>query len=298
MFNPVIVWLLVILSNSHLISDCYSFCTPNVLGRCAPLSYDISKKSIHHSTYQQYLTRVRSIDSSKDIFSLSESGSETSIDVDGDNEYKQNLVKTLQWVLASLGFAGILGVTKGLTTSVEFVSGYVLEQSLSIDNLFVFIVLFDYFKIPVQRQDRILSYGLNVAIILRGLFISIGFVAINKYKQVLLIFAALLLFSSYKILFSVDDGDDEEDLASNKIVQFAQTFFKTTTEFEGDKFFIEKDNVKLATPLFICLICVELSDVLFALDSVPAVFGVTQDPLVVFTSNMFVFVLSYLRLTI
>jgi predicted tellurium resistance membrane protein TerC len=123
---------------------------------------------------------------------------------------------------------------------VEFASGYVLEQSLSVDNLFVFLILFDYFKIPKDKQDRILTYGLGVAILLRGLFIGVGFAALESFHDILLVFAFVLLYSSYNILFADDategENEEEEDLSKNFVVMLARKFFKTTDKLDGDRF--------------------------------------------------------------
>eukprot|EP01035_Chromulina_nebulosa_P017776 gene17776-23380_t len=179
-------------------------------------------------------------------------------------EYHTDIRKTLLWVLATIGFAGIIASTKGVTSAIEFASGYVLEQ---------------------KSQERVLSYGLWGAIVLRGLFIGLGFVALQEFHQILLVFAVILFISSYKILSGKDD--DEEDMSENGVIKFAKKYLKSTDKFDGQKFFTIENGVKVATPLFLCLISVELSDVIFALDSVPAVFGVTKDPFIVFTSNIF-----------
>lgn len=203
-----------------------------------------------------------------------------------DVDYSADLKRTALWVAAAAGFAGILGVTKGADSALEFCSGYVLEQCLSIDNLFVFLVLFDYFGVSRERQDRVLSFGIWGAIILRGLFVAVGAATLQQFTQVLLLFSAVLAVSSYKILAAGDD-DEDEDISENAIVKLSRKYLKTTDQFDGDKFFSMVDGVNYATPLLLCLICVELSDVVFAFDSVPAVFGITQDPLIVYTSNIF-----------
>ena len=201
--------------------------------------------------------------------------------------YAEDLKKTALWVAAAIGFAGILGATKGADAAVEFCSGYILEQCLSVDNLFVFLVLFDYFDVQREKQDRVLTYGIWGAIVLRGIFVALGAATLQQFNQVLLLFSAVLAFSSYKILAAGGDDDEEEDMSENAIVKFSRTFLKTSDKFDGDKFFTVQDGISYATPLFLCLVCVELSDVVFAFDSVPAVFGVTQDPLIVYTSNIF-----------
>ena len=163
-----------------------------------------------------------------------------------------------------------------------------LEQCLSVDNLFVFLVLFDYFSVrDKELQEKILGYGIWGAVILRGLFVGLGAVALQQFHQVLILFAVVLGYSSFRILAVGDGEEEDEDLESNAVVKFAKSFLRTSPNFDGDKFFTTVDGIKLATPLFLCLVCVELSDVVFAFDSVPAVFGVTQNPFVVYTSNIF-----------
>lgn len=245
------------------------------IGRQRHCNYYINK----NKNIQEY--RIKSIDcTSNDIHSSELSSLHTS-------NYENDVMKTLGWFISAVAFAGILSFTLGVNSAIEFASGYVLEQSLSIDNLFVFLVLFNYFKVSGKNQEKILTYGLWGAIVLRAIFISLGAIVLTNFHQVLLFFAAILLVSSYKILFGGDGGDDDEDISENAIVKFANRFLKTSDKLDGDKFFIEEHGVKLATPLFLCLICVEFSDIVFAMDSVPAVFGVTSDPLIVFSSNIF-----------
>ena len=222
---------------------------------------------------------------SRDIIISTKAG-KTTTSVD-DVSYADDLKKTALWVAAAIGFAGVLGATKGVDAAVEFCSGYILEQCLSVDNLFVFLVLFDYFDVQREKQDRVLTYGIWGAIVLRGIFVALGAATLQQFNQVLLLFSAVLAFSSYKILAAGDDDEEEEDMSENAIVKFSRTFLKTTDKFDGENFFTIENGISCATPLFLCLVCVELSDVVFAFDSVPAVFGVTQDPLIVYTSNIF-----------
>ena len=203
-----------------------------------------------------------------------------------DKTLRQYTTKTFGWVAAAAGFGGIIAATKGPEAAIEFASGYALEQTLSVDNLFVFLLLFDYFKVSGKSQEKILGYGLWGAVLLRGLFIGVGTVALQQFHQVLLLFAGVLYLSSFSILFGKDE-DEDESVDDNQVVKFAKAFLKSTDKRDGDKFFIVENGINLATPIFICLICIEISDVIFAFDSVPAVFGVTQDPFIVFTSNIF-----------
>jgi TerC family integral membrane protein len=163
-----------------------------------------------------------------------------------------------------------------------------VEQSLSIDNLFVFILLFDYFRVPLELQNRVLSWGIAGVIALRGLMIGVGVAAIHKYKGEILLFAAILLASSFKLLTETKGG--EEGIGESNFVMKLTTvlFPNTSLEFHGESFFITTETgQRMATPLFLCLVCVELSDFVFAVDSIPAVLGVSKDPLVVYASNIF-----------
>lgn len=203
-------------------------------------------------------------------------------------EFDLAIRNTIIAVSAAFAFGAGLYAVKGPQAGFEFLTGYVVEQSLSVDNLFVFILLFQYFKVPEPLQRRVLTWGIAGAVVMRGVFITAGLVAIQTLRPVLVLFASFLIFSSYKILSGVGDEDeDEEDLSQNAVVKFSSNLLKSTEAYDGDKFFTMVDGVKRATPLLLVLVCVELSDVLFAVDSIPAVFGVTEDPLVVFTSNIF-----------
>lgn len=211
-------------------------------------------------------------------------GSTTTEDEDFDIAIKNTAIA----VSAAMAFGAGLYTLQGPQSGFEFLTGYVVEQSLSVDNLFVFILLFQYFKVPVDLQRTVLSWGIAGAVVMRGIFITAGLVAIQTLRPVLVLFASFLIFSSYKILSGGgDDDEDDEDLSNNAVVKFSSSLLKSTDAYDGDKFFTMVDGVRRATPLLLVLVCVELSDVLFAVDSIPAVFGVTEDPLVVFTSNIF-----------
>ena len=195
--------------------------------------------------------------------------------VDEAEDYVVAIKRTMVWVAAAVAFGGALSVLDNPTTSEEFFAGYLLEQSLSVDNLLVFLLLFEYFKIPPAYQNRILNWGIIGAIFMRAIMIGAGAVAIQHFHAVLLVFAAVLIFSSAKVLLGSDD-DEEEDFSQNIVVRFSDNFIKSTSKFDGDRFFTEVDGVRLATPMFLCMVAVELSDVIFAVDSIPAVFGVTE----------------------
>jgi TerC family integral membrane protein len=189
--------------------------------------------------------------------------------------YKTAIQQTLAWVAAAAAFGTGLFFIFGSETSEEFFAGYLLEQSLSIDNLLVFLLLFEYFKIPTAYQNRVLNWGIIGAIGMRAIMIAAGSIALQQFHGVLLGFAAILIYSSAKILIG-SDGEEEEDLSQNQIVQFSNNLIKSTDQFDGDRFFTFIDGVKVATPMLLCMVAVEFSDVIFAVDSIPAVFGVTN----------------------
>jgi len=208
-------------------------------------------------------------------------------DAESDSDlYKTAITRTIYWVGAAIAYGFLLIFVAGPETSGEFYAGYILEQSLSIDNLLVFLLLFEYFKVPLKYQNRVLNWGIIGSIVMRATMIGLGSVALQEFREVLLVFAAVLLFSSYKVVVG-DEDDEDEDLGDNVIVKFANNLFSSTDQFDGDNFFTEIDGIRKATPMLLCLIAVEISDVVFAVDSIPAIFGVTEDPLVVFSSNMF-----------
>jgi TerC family integral membrane protein len=204
-----------------------------------------------------------------------------------DTQYKRALVKTAFTVCGAVAFGISLMATRGVTSGYEFFAGYLIEQSLSIDNLFVFIMLFEYFNIPNDLQNRVLTWGITGAIVLRGLMIGVGVAALQKFKSVILIFAVILMGSSINLLLEkeTDEGGQHEE---NLVMKFTRSLFpNTSSELHGEKFFIVENGKRIATPLFLCLIAVELSDFVFAVDSIPAVLGVSKDPLIVYASNIF-----------
>lgn len=198
-------------------------------------------------------------------------------DIPVDDIYKQAIRRTLAWVAGASLFGGILWATAGATTGEEFFAGYLVEQSLSVDNLFVFLLLFDYFQVPLQNQDRVLNFGIYGAIVMRAIMIALGAAALENFHAILLVFAGILVYSSAQVLIGGgEDEDEEEDMSDNLIVKFSHRFIESTDKYDGNRFFTIVDGIRKATPLFICMIAVEISDVVFAVDSIPAVFGVTE----------------------
>lgn len=189
--------------------------------------------------------------------------------------YKTAVLRTLAWVSAALVFGGAVWTLVSPELGEEFFAGYLVEQSLSVDNLFVFLLLFEYFRVPLPYQDRVLNWGIYGAIVMRGIMISLGATALENFHQVLLVFAAILVYSSAKFFVGNDDEEDE-DPSENSVVQFSKSLFPSVDYFDGNRFFTMVDGIRRATPLFICMVAVEISDVVFAVDSIPAVFGVTE----------------------
>lgn len=195
-------------------------------------------------------------------------------------------VKTVVfWVCAAVAFGIFIGFKDGTGKASEFFAGYLLEQSLSVDNLFVFILIFKYFQVPLMYQNRVLSYGIAGAIIFRASMILLGAATLERFEIVNLFLAGILLYSAFKLFTGSDD--EEEDLSNNFIVKTCKNFIPVTSSYDGDRFITLSDGVRKATPLLLTVAVVELSDIAFAVDSIPAVFGVTRDPFTVFSSNMF-----------
>ncbi|KAI3897816.1 hypothetical protein MKX03_013722 [Papaver bracteatum] len=188
------------------------------------------------------------------------------------------------WVCTAVVFGVGLGFKEGAGKASEFFAGYLLEQSLSVDNLFVFVLIFKYFKVPTEYQSRVLSYGIAGAVIFRLSLILLGTATLQKFEAVNLLLAGILLFSAYKLFAG---GEDDSDLSDNFIVKTCQKVIPVTSSYDGNKFFTFQNDAWKATPLLLVVAVIELSDIAFAVDSIPAVFGVTRDPVIVFSSNLF-----------
>jgi tellurite resistance protein TerC len=167
---------------------------------------------------------------------------------------------------------------------LEFVTGYLIEQSLSVDNMFVFVLIFSYFRVPIELQRRVLLYGVLGAIVMRAAMILAGVWLVHHFDWTLYVFGAFLMLTGLKILF-VDDS--EPDLAQNPLLGWLRTHLRVTREFHGEHFFVRQNGAMMATPMFLVLVMVESSDLIFAVDSIPAIFAITTDPFIVFTSNIF-----------
>ncbi|XVE76271.1 hypothetical protein DITRI_Ditri12bG0158700 [Diplodiscus trichospermus] len=202
-----------------------------------------------------------------------------------ENEAYVSSVKTVAfWVCAAVAFGVGIGLKEGNGKASEYFAGYILEQSLSVDNLFVFVLIFNYFKVPHMYQNQVLSYGIFGAVIFRLSFILLGTATLQRFDGVNLLLAAVLLFSSFKLFAN---EEDDTDLSENFIVKTCQRFIPVASDYDGNKFITKEDGIWKATPLLLTVAVIELSDIAFAVDSIPAVLGVTRDPFIVFSSNLF-----------
>jgi len=204
----------------------------------------------------------------------------------GDTDDDAAVRTVMFWVGLAVAFGTFLFFTEGSSKASEFFAGYLLEQSLSVDNLFVFVLIFNYFQVPQNYQSRVLMYGIAGAVVFRAIMIALGAATLQQFEAVNLVFAGILLFSSYKLFSDAEEG--EEDLSDNFIIKISRMFVPITSTYDGNNFFTKTpEGVRMATPLLLTLVVLELSDIAFAVDSIPAVFGVTRDPLIVFSSNIF-----------
>ncbi|ESQ41183.1 hypothetical protein EUTSA_v10013777mg [Eutrema salsugineum] len=201
-----------------------------------------------------------------------------------EETYKTSFKTVALCVSAAVAFGIGIGLKDGAGKASEFFAGYLLEQSLSVDNLFVFVLVFKYFKVPLMYQNRVLTYGVAGAIVFRFTLILLGTATLQRFEAVNLLLAAVLLYSSFKLFTS---EEDDTDLSDNFIVKTCQRFIPVTSSYDGNRFFTNHDGIWKATPLLLTVAVIELSDIAFAVDSIPAVFGVTRDPFIVLTSNLF-----------
>lgn len=196
---------------------------------------------------------------------------------------KESLLWTLAWVSLSLGFNSFVWYEAGSAKALEFLTGYLIEYSLSIDNIFVFVLLFSFFAVPLQYQHRVLFWGILSALILRGAMIGLGVQLVERFSWVMYVFGAFLLLTGLKMFFS---KNEHGDIGKNPLNQLIRRWLPVTDGYHGEKFFVRVEGRSLLTPLAVVLVLVEGTDVLFAVDSIPAIFGVTRDPFIVYTSNV------------
>ena len=203
---------------------------------------------------------------------------------------KEALGWSAVWVSLAIGFGLWIGQSMGRQSMLEFYAGYLVEQALSVDNLFVFILIFGYFRIPQELQHRVLFWGILGALLMRGAMIGAGAVLLERFHWIIYVFGAFLVYTGFKMAFG---GDNEIEPEQNPVIRLVRRFLPLTTKMHGEKFFVREPIEpggtyrRIATPLFVVLALVETTDVVFALDSIPAIFGVTRNPFLVYTSNVF-----------
>ena len=197
---------------------------------------------------------------------------------------REAAIWTATWVTLSLLLGVVFYLWRGSEKAVEYITGYVLEGSLAVDNIFVFVLVFTYFKVPFKYQQRVLLWGILGALIMRGVMIVVGAALIDQFAWILYIFGAFLLFTGLRMLFS-KDGDDQA-LDKNPAIRLVKRVLPITTEYDGQKFFTVQNGVRMATPLFLAVVVIEFTALLFAVDSIPAIFAITPDPFIVFTASI------------
>jgi len=190
---------------------------------------------------------------------------------------------TAIWVSLSLCFNALVWHWKGAEKGVEFLTGYVIEYSLSVDNIFVFVLVFTYFRVPPQYQHRVLFWGVLGALLMRGTMIAFGVVLVNAFHWVLYLFGAFLVFTGMKMLFHKGVEVHPE---ANPLLGFCRRFFPICARYEGARFVVKTEGKWMLTPLALVLVVVESTDLVFAVDSIPAIFAITTDPFIVYTSNV------------
>ncbi|WP_418135562.1 TerC family protein [Agrobacterium sp. El2ro-1b] len=204
---------------------------------------------------------------------------------------RESLLMSGFYIAIGLAFGGWIWYQSGQQSAMEYVTGFVVEKSLAMDNIFIIAMIFSYFAIPRQYQHRVLLWGILGVIVLRGIMIAGGAAIVENFHWVLYLFAAFLVFTGLKMLFSSDH--DENDIGNNRILKFLRSRLPVTEKLHGEKFFVKETDATtgklktFVTPLFLALIMVEIADLIFAVDSIPAIFAITTDPFIVYTSNIF-----------
>lgn len=205
---------------------------------------------------------------------------------------KEALGWSLTWIVLALLFCALLwsylnhevGREFANQKSLEFLSGYLIEKALSVDNIFVFLIIFSYFGVPAAMQRRVLLFGVLGAIVMRAVMILLGAWLIAQFSWILYLFGAFLIFTGIKMLIF---SDQESDLNDNVLLKFLRRHLRISPAYDGDKFFTMQNGLRYFTPLVLVLVLIEITDLIFAVDSIPAIFAITTDPFIVFTSNMF-----------
>jgi tellurite resistance protein TerC len=197
---------------------------------------------------------------------------------------KESLTWTAVWVVMAMIFNFGIARYMGNEKALEFFTGYVIEKSLSVDNVFVFALLFSYFAVPPLFQHKVLFWGVLGALVMRAVMIALGAKLITEFAWVIYIFGAFLILTGLKMIFKKEEEIHPE---RNPLVWLFKRWMPVTSEYRADKFFVRENGILMATPLFVVLLLVEFTDLIFAVDSIPAIFAVTTDPFIVYTSNVF-----------
>lgn len=197
---------------------------------------------------------------------------------------KEALTWTFIWIFLALIFNAIIFYWRGREQALEFFTGYLVEKALSIDNIFVFIMIFTYFQVNSKYQHKVLFWGILGALIMRVIFIFAGVALIEKFHFTIYIFGALLIYTGYKMFYH-NNAKIEPD--KNPLIKFFKKFMPVTPQLQGDNFFVKLNGKRYATPLFLVLLLIETTDLIFAVDSIPAILAITQDQFIVYTSNVF-----------
>jgi tellurite resistance protein TerC len=198
--------------------------------------------------------------------------------------FKESMAWTVAWVGLALVFNLGLWHYAGSQKALEFFTGYVIEKSLSVDNVFVFALLFSYFAVPPLYQHKVLFWGILGALVMRAIMIVLGAALIAKFAWIIYIFGGFLILTGIKMIVK---REEEMHPERNPVVRWFKKLMPVTPDYRGDKFFVRESGIRMATPLFVVLLLVEFSDLIFAVDSIPAIFAVTTDPFIVYTSNVF-----------
>jgi tellurite resistance protein TerC len=198
---------------------------------------------------------------------------------------REAMIWSAVWLLVAAAFSLVIYFWMGSEKALEFTASYLVERSLSVDNLFVFLLIFTYFKVPSIYQYRVLFWGILAALALRGSFIIGGIALIDNFHGIIYVFGAFLIYTGIKI--SLKKDVDDRDLSNNRVLKLCNRFLPMTDRYDGGMFFTSEMGRSVATPLFAVLLVVETSDLIFAIDSVPAVLGITLDPFIAYSSNIF-----------
>ena len=197
---------------------------------------------------------------------------------------KEALIWSAVWIALALAYNAFVYWWRGPQAALEFFTGYLIEKSLSVDNIFVFVLVFSFFQVPAELQHRVLFWGILGALVMRGILIAVGAALMTSFAWIIYIFGAFLIITGLRMTLQKEHGVHIE---SNPLIRMMRRILPVTNDYHGPRFFVRMSGRRLATPLFMVLLAIEFSDLIFAVDSIPAIFAVTRDPFIVYTSNVF-----------